>query len=305
MKYEEFIAALCQKIREVTKGWNGTSIEFRTTPQNNGRTLDLLVVSKQGKKMNGTYELSFHTQELYEALAFDKMDLKHILRIVESKLRQAGEVGKISPLEVADDYEQIRSHLIIRPINFLKHMEKLKDGMYDLIGDIALTVYIHIGFVNGAYVSSAVSSEYLEIWNKGKEEVIKEAFTNTYNLFPPIMLTGLEAYSVMDTDIFQKDAGYDMVGVTNEVIFNGAVSIFLPGVAKKLSDILGEDLYIVFLNYDYAVIHPVSIIRPEEIRSLIASVNSDSPDEEGFLSDMIFTYRRDSDKMEVVKEVYS
>ena len=58
MKYEEFIAALCQKIREVTKGWNGTSIEFRTTPQNNGRTLDLLVVSKQGKKMNGTYELS-------------------------------------------------------------------------------------------------------------------------------------------------------------------------------------------------------------------------------------------------------
>ena len=283
MKYEEFIAALCQKIREVTKGWNGTSIEFRTTPQNNGRTLDLLVVSKQGKKMNGTYELSFHTQELYEALAFDKMDLKHILRIVESKLRQAGEVGKISPLEVADDYEQIRSHLIIRPINYVKH----------------------IGFVHGAYVSSAVSSEYLEIWNKGKEEVIKEAFTNTYNLFPPIMLTGLEAYSVMDTDIFQKDAGYDMVGVTNEVIFNGAVSIFLPGVAKKLSDILGEDLYIVFLNYDYAVIHPVSIIRPEEIRSLIASVNSDSPDEEGFLSDMIFTYRRDSDKMEVVKEVYS
>ena len=57
-----------------------------------------------------------------------------------------------------------------------------------------------------------------------------------------------------------------------QVIFNGAVSIFLPGVAKKLSDILGEDLYIVFLNYDYAVIHPVSIIRPEEIRSLIASV---------------------------------
>ncbi|WP_320953229.1 DUF5688 family protein, partial [Enterocloster bolteae] len=117
--------------------------------------------------MNGTYELSFHTQELYEALAFDKMDLKHILRIVESKLRQAGEVGKISPLEVADDYEQIRSHLIIRPINYVKHMEKLKDGMYDLIGDIALTVYIHIGFVHGAYVSSAVSSEYLEIWNKG------------------------------------------------------------------------------------------------------------------------------------------
>ena len=169
-----------------------------------------------------------------------------------------------------------------------------------------MTVYIHIGFVHGAYVSSAVSSEYLEIWNKGKEEVIKEAFTNTYNLFPPIMLTGPEAYSVMDTDIFQKDAGYDMVGVTNEVIFNGAVSNFPSWSSeKKLSDILGEDLYIVFLNYDYAVIHPVSIIRPEEIRSLIASVNSDSPDEEGFLSDMIFTYRRDSDKMEVVKEVYS
>ena len=119
------------------------------------------------------------------------MDLKHILRIVESKLRQAGEVGKISPLEVADDYEQIRSHLIIRPINYVKHMETLKDGMYDLIGDIALAVYIHIGFVHGTYVSSAVSSEYLELWNKGKEEVIKEAFTNTYNLFPPIMLTGI------------------------------------------------------------------------------------------------------------------
>ena len=87
MKYEEFIAALCQKIREVTKGWNGTSIEFRTTPQNNGRTLDLLVVSKQGKKMNGTYELSFHTQELYEALEFywdNKEEKEEIERKIES-----------------------------------------------------------------------------------------------------------------------------------------------------------------------------------------------------------------------------
>ena len=59
MKYEEFIGALCQKIREVTKGWSGTSIEFRTTPQNNGRTLDLLVVSKQGKKNEWNLRIEF------------------------------------------------------------------------------------------------------------------------------------------------------------------------------------------------------------------------------------------------------
>ena len=44
MKYEEFIAALCQKIREVTKGWSGISIEVRTTPQNSGACLEILLV---------------------------------------------------------------------------------------------------------------------------------------------------------------------------------------------------------------------------------------------------------------------
>ena len=79
-------------------------------------------------------------------------------------------------------------------------------------------VYIHIGFVHGAYVSSAVSSEYLEIWNKGKEEVIKEAFTNTYNLFPPIMLSGLEAVSYTHLDVYKRQLYDDLANCKRRIL---------------------------------------------------------------------------------------
>ena len=53
MKYEEFIAELCQKIREVTKGWSGTSIEFRTTP------VSYTHLDVYKRQVDGTYPFVF------------------------------------------------------------------------------------------------------------------------------------------------------------------------------------------------------------------------------------------------------
>lgn len=305
MKYEEFIEELCRIIREVTKDWSGTSVEFRPAPQNDGRTMDLLVVSKKGEQSKGTHELSFHTDKLYEALSAGRLNMLDITGMVIKSLKRSEEIGKISPLEAADNYEEIRSRLIIRPINYVKHMEDLKDEIYYLIGDIALTVYIHIGFVHDTYVSSAVTSAYLEIWHKEKDEILKEAITNTYNSFPPVLMTKFGTYMFMEAYLSLKDKECDMIQVSNNMICNGAVSIFLPGVAKKVCEIMGEDIYIVFLNCDYAIIHSVSSIQPEEIRKIVSHVNSVMPDEDSFLSDMIFTCKYGSDQIEVVEEIYS
>lgn len=184
-------------------------------------------------------------------------------------------------------------------------MEDLKDEIYYLIGDIALTVYIHIGFVHDTYVSSAVRSEYLEIWHKEKEEILKEAITNTYNSLPPVLVTKFGTCMFMEAYLSLKDKECDMIQVSNNMICNGAVAIFLPGVAKKVSEIMGEDIYIVFLNCDYAIIHSASSIQPEEIRKIVSRVNSVMPDEDNFLSDMIFTCKCGSDQIEVVEEICS
>ena len=82
---------------------------------------------------------------------------------------------------------------------------------------------------------------------------------------------------------------------------NGAVSIFLPGVSKKLGGLLSGDFYIAFTSLHEAVLHKVGMIEVGRIRECLKHMNAKVIAEKDFLSEQVYRYSRENDKIEVVE----
>lgn len=303
MEYQEFVEMFCQKVNEAVKNWDRAKVEFQPDVKEDGKAEDLLVVTLRENGTPGAHVTSIEVGGIYKSITSGYMELEQVWDMVEGWFSRAEEVEAISPMDEIGDYEKIRDRLIIRPLNYTRNKEKLENEVYVLVGDIALTLYVHFGFIRDTYISSAIGSSYLGLWHKEKEEVLKNAMINTSRLFPPVILKDLEALPLMDIEVSKEDFMWDyMALLTNKHGCNGAVSIFLPGVAKRFGEILNSDLYIAFLSNDSAVIHEADKVQPEEIRKTISAVNEISQDKDHFLSDKVFVYRRDTDRIEIVEE---
>ena len=100
-------------------------------------------------------------------------------------------------------------------------------------------------------------------------------------------------------EAIKSDLGYGIfVTTVNRV--NGAVSVFMPGVLKRLGELLGSDIYFGFIDMDAVVIHNSSWISPEEIRDALRFQNCTCGCH-NFLSEKVYFYSREQDWIEVVE----
>lgn len=267
---------------------------------------DCLLVKMPTKEGLGIQR--FHMEEIYQDLICKKATLEEIIEEVEETLKLAYRVAGVELLDKVDRYEDIRDALILRPLNCEANAEKLDKGIFLQIGDMALVLYINIGNIRNKYVSSMVGKELLSIWGKKKEEVVETAIKNTYRLFPPRIFDissffsgGPAEQEFMSTvpEAIKTDSGKGIFITTVEKV-NGAVSIFMPGVLKRLGELLGSDIYFGFIDIDVVVIHNSSKITPEEIRDALRLQNCNYGSD-NFLSEKVYFYSRERERIEVVE----
>lgn len=304
-EYQKFVEELKEEMYRLTEDKN-IMVVFQ--PALDEFSEDYLVAKMGGK--NGKHVQRFHTEEIFRDLENGVVDMEKILSSVSELLDYCGEVEKISPLVEIDNYEKICSRLIVRPLNYEKHVEQLRAGIYDRVGDIALVLYISIGTVKGQYVSSMVLSRVFSGWKQKKEEVMKVALKNTYDLFPPrafdlFCLCGPEENmycAFMEKEALPMDTEESGgIFITNTAQINGAVSLFLPGVAKKLGELLDSDYYIAFTSMHEAAVHKIGTVEVEGIQYSLSGMNEELDVESDFLSEQVYRYSREKDKIEMVE----
>ena len=161
------------------------------------------------------------------------------------------------------DYQSIKEHLIIRPLNYSLHMKELKGCVYKRIGDFALVLYQYIGSVNHTFSSSKIHREELNLWGMSDktEQVMQEALENTALLFPACV----QNWKINKTVDFLKSnfTRSEVTGFNGAIMLstfqntNGAVSLFYPGVAEKLSQLMGGSFQVVFMNINDLMVFPL------------------------------------------------
>lgn len=179
-----------------------------------------------------------------------------------------------------------------------------------------LVVYVRISAEENCVTSTKVREAMLNYWRKDHPElntndIFDEAIANTYRMTPPRIYkweemifnreyTGDSFMESCDEDVISKDAMGNCLSTTIKT--NGAVAVFLPGVAEHLAELLNSDFYMVFTSIHEVMIHNAKKVDPEDLKSVLTDTIRETVPEEDYLTSRIYKYNRRTHKFECVTD---
>lgn len=248
--------------------------------------------------------INFHVGELYRI--YRKGGMERVLPIVKRDIKdiRVSAADSLSLLNQFRDYEAIREHLIIRPLNYDDNEKALAKGVYRQVGDIALVLYISLGTVGQGGTSNILSAmvprDTFRGWALEEQEVLDQALENTMRLQPPVLLDfganplRMKHILFMDDESVRLDAGGPMgLNLSTEQEINGAVAAFYPGVLDRLSQMAGGDIYVLFTSISDIHVHPVNgRYTLSSMRRTLTNMNRDLNQHGELLTRQIYRYSR-------------
>ncbi len=203
------------------------------------------------------------------------------------------------------DFDSAKDYLYIRAVNYDRSRKRIESTFYRRYSDIALVLYMKGPDSPTGFFTAAIPSSIAASWTVPLDTVWDQAMKNTFLLSPPRYYNFIRCLNdpsypgedFMDPDSFQGfSSDMNAVCITSEHKTGGAVSVFLPGVAKRIRDLLGEDFLIVFTSAHEAMIHPLYSVEPSALKEILKNMVEDGTiPEEDFLSNHVFRYDSDTD----------
>lgn len=196
--------------------------------------------------------------------------MEEIVEELIGQISNAKDMKVKERIEMMTNYERVKKHLFVRPVNYENNREDLQDVFCRHIGDIALVLCFKLNDDKKTITSGKITRQIVALWEKDEEEVFREAMDNTMRMAPPriyrwdkMLLNpgGYEGEDFMcewDDHVVSTSELGNCVSTT--VKTNGAIAVFGRGVARRLSDAMkGQNLYFVFLPpymKQWSIMHP-------------------------------------------------
>lgn len=170
----------------------------------------------------------------------------------------------LTGLDFSAGYDNLKKALIVRPLNYERHREKLQYGIYRKYGDVALVLYAVLKEEKGNLLTHMVDRQEVVLWGKKgrEEEILSDALKRTSQRFPACIFCRNEAGSVrlMDGTYQREDIILPTGGImlSSEYMMNGAAALFYPGVSAKIAELMHGKYAAVFMNTS-----DVMIVKPD------------------------------------------
>lgn len=307
--YEVFVEKLETGIYEAT-GIPRENIHFEKEGGKYAPVGDRLLV-KFAEHEDAWEVCGLYTQELFKAYQ-EGSSMEEIMKEITDDLARVRKAEIYEKTKVLKDYEKTKKRLFIRLLNADKYAEDLKDAVYKTLGDIALVLYMKVTEYQGCVTSTKIRRGMLEQWKKDSDEVFKEALLNTYFMSPPRIYRweqmifnpeyeGESFMNVGDNSKLTKEAMGNCLSTTKKT--NGAVAVFLPGVAQRLAYLLDSDFYMVFTSVHEVMIHNDRNVEPADLQCVLEDTIKEATPKEDYLTSRIYQYNRESHKFICVTPV--
>lgn len=232
--------------------------------------------------------------------AYEESGMEKVLENIYAAVEKVKQLSSTPSLHHSQDYDAVKENLIIRPLNYNLNKAALKDALYKRNADIALVLYLLVSVTQDTIHSAKLPKAVFESWGKSFDDVWNEALLNTSRRMPPRLITKMSDYSQLKSGkVGQFMEPYRNIKLnklalnilTTTQVTNGAIAAFYPGVLERISDIAGDDLYLVFTSIDDAFIHAAKDIRYGDVKNnLLASNRKFAMD--GILTNYVFVYDR-------------
>lgn len=274
--------------------------------------------NKEGDRLNITFAehddadevCSVHVDELYTAYQ-DGAKLNAIINYISNDVLHAKNNNIYDKTKTLMNYDTAKNRLFVRLLNCDRNADVLKNVVHKTLGDIALTVCAIVDDNREDLISTKILKFMVKKWGKTETDIFNEALENTYRATPPRIYkweemifnreyTGDSFMESCDEDVISKDAMGNCLSTTIKT--NGAVAVFLPGVAEHLAELLNSDFYMVFTSIHEVMIHNAKKVDPEDLKSVLTDTIRETVPEEDYLTSRIYKYNRRTHKFECVTD---
>lgn len=298
--YESFIC-YAKKILQIVLGKSEEEIYFKKIKKTDEYEEDELLICGEDEQGISAVR-GIYTRELYEKYQSGE-EIESIVGEIVTSLEQSSWIFDKQIFRNLEAYEKTREHLVVRAISYEKNKKVLEDYVYQVIGDIALVLYEILESNGEQLLSFRVGRVLFEKWGMPEAEVLEQALINTGRWFPPRIYSFAELLKDVETDAVGDfmnveesiSLNHTHMGncLTNTIKINGATSIFLPGVARRLAELLSDDFYIAFTSIHEVMIHGAGSTNTGMIQKAVEGMERFlSADGTEYLSSHIYYYNR-------------
>jgi len=307
MSYKAFKQFAFEQLSDIFKGDEYT-VEEEISRRTDEDAYEVIRVWDEVAKVRKGKGLRVST--FYQDYALGKSLEDIILSMVDDIKEDEGLAGQ---LEIPDvlNFERSKDKIIVRPLNFKKNEQLLKDYLYQRHGDIALVIYMIAANSELGLATAKVGKEAIEEWGITEALAFDWAITNTQNLFEPYVVPAesLQAeilpedypdkhkYFMRPDCIIEKSrAGSYHFFLDGNI--NAATAVFYPDVLKRFSALVDDDLYIVIASMSFIGVHERKSISLSTLRKMaIKEKTNPYADPAEFLSDGVYHYSRRDDRL--------
>ena len=210
-------------------------------------------------------------------------------------------------------FEAVKERICFKLVNKDLNKELLEQVPHILLQDLAVVFNIPLSGDWKALATIVVKNDFQRMWGVTTEELYSYALQNTEKLFPSQLMSIEDFFTSKLENVWmeQEEKEVDVFGcrkgilpmyvVTNSECMHGASVILYKGFLREFTEKLGEDVYIIPSSVHEVLLVPVSAnMETEILKEMILHVNETEVKQEERLSDNLYYYSRESDRLEVV-----
>lgn len=304
MSFEEFKEILREKVADTVDG----EVTVVTVPKNNGVQLDALNIKRTGCNIAPVVYLSGYYNDYNKGRSIENI-VEGIVSLCE---RESGISEEI--INDFTDYEKMKDYTRMKLVNKDNNSELLNNVPYVEFLDLAIIFILDIPLLHREIEGTVtISNKHMEIWGIDKEELFDNAKRNSLEKSPAIIksmnevirdmyINGIAGEIADDDEIYAMlDSSESYLYVfTNETKHNGAITMTYENVIRDFANEKESNVYILPSSIHELILVPAEgVMSTSELRDMVQSVNQSELDEVEVLSDNVYYYDRETDKITI------
>ncbi len=329
MYYEEFAEDVRERVEEIAQEeMPDCVVTIRNVVKNNSVRRKALSIIRKDEKATPT----IYIREFYEDYK-EGRDFEDICEeIFDTYKRGLDRFNDEVDMEDFLDFEKIKGQIFFKLINQKLNEVLLKDVPWRAYLDLGIVYYVSVASDN-CTATVLIHNEHLENWGMSENELYQVAYENTLEKRKASILNMKDIIKDMvieritgSSDILAEDVDYggktkdeieemveeeidkvkrqqpmDMFILTNDIKTNGAICMMYPNVIKDFANEQDEDIFIIPSSVHEVILVPKKNGSAKRLNSILNDVNRNSLDPIEILSDRVYSYSRETDKIKIEK----
>lgn len=298
MDMEQFAESIKGKLEQQGR----FDVELKHVLKNNGVMRCGLMLHRDGNNMVPTIYL----EPFFEAYR-DGADMEEIARKIQEGYESAP--GKEVDMSFFQEFSTVKDRLCMKLVNRETNPELLSEIPYREFLDMAVAYYVDYYNPGIGAGTIQVYNSHMEMWGVTEEDLWEAACINTPERKPG----RIESMEDILTELLAGQRNGDnersrsmtkspvpMLVITNAERVYGAAVILYSRMLKQAADKIGRDLFILPSSLNEVIAIPVSEGKEvAELKGMVIEVNRNVLQPEDVLSDNVYIYRREQDRLEI------